>query len=89
MIDCGASVSSLVEIDLLDVSLHGALIRCSCPLRVNDRAHVRGLFNGQPLIAWVRVVRVSREATGALRAGVVFTSLDHSSHSHLRRTLTP
>jgi hypothetical protein len=87
MTDATAAVSSLLAIELLDVSPCGALMRCRCPLRVHDRAQIRALFRGEPLIGWATVERVSPESSGAVLAGIAFTSLDDGSETYLRAVL--
>jgi hypothetical protein len=83
-----ATLPLLMNADVLDISLSGALLRCESPLAIGHRAQLRTLLEGMPFLAWVSVVRVRRERSHgsgeAVRAGVAFTSLDARSTRQVR-----
>jgi hypothetical protein len=83
-----ASLPTVVDAEIVDISLTGALVRCRCPLQVGDRASIRTVLNREPFVAGVSVVRVLGSTTGdASSAGVAFIDLDEHSLSLLRRFL--
>ena len=80
-----------VDVEVLDLSLTGALIRCECPLRVGDRAQMQTMLDGQPFVAWVSVVRIAAErGNGSSRPalGVVFLGSGEHNADVLQRFLS-
>ena len=75
----------------LDISTTGALVRCRCQVRLDDRASIRLVLDGEPFVAGVSVSRVVASATGDAEttyAGVAFVDQDEQSICVLRRFLT-
>ena len=58
-------VPSLVDAEVIDIGVTGALIKCRCPLRVGDRVQLRLVLDQQPFVGTVSVVRVGQR----LRSG--------------------
>jgi PilZ domain-containing protein len=82
---------TIVDAEILEISLTGALVRCRCPLRVGDRASIRTVLNREPFVAKVSVVRVLDPVTGDAAitcAGVAFLEQDEESARVLGRFLT-
>ena len=82
---------TVVDAEILDISLTGALVRCGCPLDVGERASIRTVLNREPFVANVSVVRVLQSASGdpaTTCVGVAFVDQDEQSARLLRRFLT-
>jgi hypothetical protein len=85
-----ASVPAVMDAEILDISMTGALVRCGCEVQLGDRASIRLVLDGEPFVAGVSVSRVVGSATGGAGttyAGVAFIDQDAQSISVLRRFL--
>jgi PilZ domain len=87
--DVTARIQMFVDVEVLDISLHGALLSCECPLGVGDRAQIRLVLDHQPFVSWASVVRVAvdRGRAGYPAVGVAFVSQDDERMAPLRRFL--
>ena len=86
-----AVLPTVVDAEILDISLKGALVRCGCPLEVGDRASIRTVINREPFVADVAVVRVLQSTSSdpaTTCVGVAFVDQDEQSARLLRRFLT-
>ena len=86
-----AKLRMSVDVEVLDLSLTGALIRCEWPLRVGDRAQMQTMLDRQPFVAWVSVVRIAAErgnGSGRPALGVVFLGSDEHNADVLERFLS-
>jgi PilZ domain len=87
-----ANLTAVVDAEILDISVSGALVKCRYPLRVADRALLRTVLQREPLVTEVAVVRVvacSGRASPGICAGVAFINQDDESTGLLRRFLKP
>jgi hypothetical protein len=84
-----ASVPAVMDAEILDISMTGALVRCGCEVQLGDRASIRLVLDGEPFVAGVSVSRVvgATGGAGTTYAGVVFIDQDEQSISVLRRFL--
>jgi PilZ domain len=86
-----AVLPTVVDAEILDISLTGALVRCGCPLEVGDRASIRTVINREPFVSDVSVVRVLQSTSSdpaTTCVGVAFVDQDEQSARLLRRFLT-
>jgi len=77
-----ARLPLVVQAEILDISLSGALIRCECALNLGDRAQLHALLDREAFTAGVSVVRVRRDRSAAApearSVGIVFTAIDQA-----------
>jgi len=52
-----ASLTVVVDADILDISISGALVRCRCELRVGDRARLQTVLQREAFVTDMSVVR--------------------------------
>jgi len=86
-----ASLTVVVDADILDISISGALVRCRCELRVGDRARLQTVLQREAFVtdmSVVRTVAASRRVPTSTCAGVEFLDQDEGSVKSLRRLLS-
>jgi len=84
-------VPLLVDAEVIDIGVSGALVRCRCPLRVGDRAQLRIVLGRQPFLGTMSVVRVVRAWNpdrGSTDVGVAFVECEDESTRVLREFLS-
>jgi hypothetical protein len=86
---CGARLLSPLDVQVIDLSRTGGLIRCAFPLRVADRAEIQMVMGYLPFVASVKVVRIADEHTrdGMIAFGIRFVAVDRDAAAVLHSFL--
>jgi hypothetical protein len=86
---CTARLQTPIDVEVIEISLTGGLIRCPCPLRVGDHAEIQTVLGQRPFVASIRVIRIANEhARGAMGTfGVKFVAASGESAAVLQSFL--
>jgi hypothetical protein len=83
--------STWSTVQLLDISLGGALLAASRMFKVGQRGELRGILGGERVAVQVEVRREDVTATpdqpGAVRCAVAFVAIDENSRRGLEKFL--
>ena len=87
--DIRLTLPNVVDAEVLDISVGGALLSSSAPLRVGHRARLRTLLGREPFSAWFEVRRAEEGTqhgqTHRFHLGVSFTAIEEKARRTLQR----
>lgn len=81
----------VLDVTVVDISETGVLFRCSYPVSVGQRLHLRTVLGAEPFVAWLEVVRIDErrppDAGPRFSVGAVFTGSDGENIRRLQQFL--